>query len=76
MRTRLARRYLLRDTVEGGFGRIQGITKEIARERFETDKDRADRLGSFIRHGLTQEEEISETGLQFIAGNETTATAI
>lgn len=60
-----------------GLGRITGIVKEIVAERFGPDKKiRADMLGSFIAHGLTQEEAESEVIMQVMAGSDTTATAI
>lgn len=41
------------------------ITKQVVGERFGPDKKtQQDMLGSFIRHGLTQEEVESETILQ------------
>ncbi|RFU82160.1 pisatin demethylase [Trichoderma arundinaceum] len=60
-----------------GFGRIMGIAKDVAAERFKSDvKDERDMLGSFIRHGLTQKESESEILLQIAAGSDTTASAI
>ncbi|KAM5353563.1 hypothetical protein ACJ41O_000213 [Fusarium nematophilum] len=60
-----------------GFGRVMGIAKEITAERFGPDKKvRKDMLGSFVAHGLTQNEAESEILLQIIAGSDTTATAI
>lgn len=64
-----------RDSV--GFGRIMGVAKEIVGQRFGSDKKvHADMLGSFVRHGLTQDEAESESLLQIMAGSDTTATAI
>lgn len=46
-------------------------------ERFKDQaKSRRDMLGSFIRHGLSQEEASSEALLQVLAGNDTSATTI
>ncbi|CRG91690.1 Alpha-galactosidase 3 [Talaromyces islandicus] len=60
-----------------GFGKIMGITKEVVNARFRQDpKHGRDMLDSFIRHGLTQHEAVSEGILQIIAGSDTTATAI
>ncbi|KAF7872456.1 hypothetical protein EAF04_003377 [Stromatinia cepivora] len=60
-----------------GFGKMIQVAREIVAERFgESKKIRNDMLGSFIKHGLTQEEANSETLLQVIAGTDTTATAI
>jgi hypothetical protein len=48
-----------------GLGRIIGIARQKVMERFGPDKkDNWDMLGSFVRHGLTQEEAESETVLQ------------
>ncbi|EXF74123.1 hypothetical protein CFIO01_09500 [Colletotrichum fioriniae PJ7] len=54
-----------------------GIAKRFSAERFGLDaKVQRDMLGSFVAHGLTQEEAESEILLQIIAGSDTTATAI
>jgi cytochrome P450 len=46
-------------------------------ERFAADaKDKRDMLGSFIRHGLTQDEASGEALLQIVAGSDTSAGAI
>lgn len=48
-----------------GFGRILGISAERVASRFGPDARKTqDMLGSFIRHGLTQEEAESEAVLQ------------
>ncbi|KAF7931596.1 uncharacterized protein EAE98_004332 [Botrytis deweyae] len=53
------------------------VAKDIIAKRFGESKEvQNDMLGSFIAHGLTQEEANSETLLQVIAGTDTTATAI
>ncbi|KAK3314261.1 pisatin demethylase [Apodospora peruviana] len=61
-----------------GLGRIRGIVKGIVAERFGPDPktQKRDMLGSFVRHGLTQEEAESEVIMQILAGSDTTATAI
>ncbi|KAK1511856.1 hypothetical protein CTAM01_00786 [Colletotrichum tamarilloi] len=60
-----------------GFGKVMGIAKRFSAERFGPDaKVERDMLGSFVAHGLTQEEAESEILLQIIAGSDTTATAI
>ncbi|KAF7538220.1 hypothetical protein G7Z17_g12677 [Cylindrodendrum hubeiense] len=60
-----------------GFGKIMGIAKDVAAERFGPDKKiQKDMLGSFVAHGLTQKEAGSEILLQIVAGSDTTATAI
>lgn len=67
-----------------GFGRIQSVVKSHVSSRFTTANtdtttvkiEENDMLTSFIIHGLTQAEAESEAILQFIAGSDTTATAI
>ncbi|KAK2044941.1 pisatin demethylase [Colletotrichum somersetense] len=60
-----------------GLGKVMGIAKKEAAERFGPDKKvQRDMLGSFIAHGLTQEEAESEIILQIIAGSDTVATTI
>ncbi|TGO42578.1 hypothetical protein BHYA_0007g00800 [Botrytis hyacinthi] len=60
-----------------GFGKMIQVAKDIVAKRFGESKEvQNDMLGSFIAHGLTQEEANSETLLQVIAGTDTTATAI
>jgi len=58
-------------------GRIIGVAKEVVGKRFGPNKVvKSDMLGSFVNHGLTQEEAESESLVQIIAGSDTTATAI
>ncbi|KAJ0315461.1 hypothetical protein Brms1b_006060 [Colletotrichum noveboracense] len=53
------------------------IAKKYAAERFGPDKKiQRDMLGSFIAHGMTQEEAESEILLQVFAGSDTSATTI
>jgi len=60
-----------------GLGRVMGIAKEAVSKRFGPDKTtQRDMLGSFINHGLSQEEAESESLVQIIAGSDTTATAL
>ncbi|KAF2399323.1 benzoate 4-monooxygenase cytochrome P450 [Trichodelitschia bisporula] len=61
-----------------GMGPIVGIAKEQVAKRFENPelRNEMDMLGSFLRHGLSQEEAESETVLQILAGSDTAATAI
>ncbi|KAF2454651.1 pisatin demethylase [Lineolata rhizophorae] len=62
-----------------GLGRVVGIAHSMVAERFGNDskgRDAPDMLGSFLRHGLTQEEAESETVLQIMAGSDTSATII
>ncbi|KAK0369575.1 benzoate 4-monooxygenase cytochrome p450 [Colletotrichum limetticola] len=52
-----------------GFGKTIGIAQKVAAARFGPNKKiRKDMLGSFVAHGLTQQEAL--------AGSDTTATAI
>ncbi|KAH8896044.1 cytochrome P450 [Thozetella sp. PMI_491] len=60
-----------------GFGRILKFGHEIIQQRFEKNlTDQTDMMGSFMRHGLTQEECEAEALVQIFAGSDTTATAI
>lgn len=60
-----------------GLGKILGITNKVVAERFGPNKKvQRDMLGSFVSHGLTQEEAESGMFIQITAGSDTTATAI
>ncbi|KAL3468474.1 cytochrome P450 [Aspergillus heterothallicus] len=60
-----------------GAGLLMGVAKKIVATRYGPDKTiRRDMLGSFVTHGLTQEEAEQETVLQIFAGSDTTATTI
>ncbi|KAL2061574.1 hypothetical protein VTL71DRAFT_6951 [Oculimacula yallundae] len=60
-----------------GMGKILGITNAVVAKRFGPNKTvEKDMLGSFIAHGLTQDQAESETVLQILAGSDTTATAM
>ncbi|KAK2020401.1 cytochrome P450 [Colletotrichum zoysiae] len=60
-----------------GLGKTIRIAKEVAKERFGPNrKVKKDMLGSFVAHGLTQEQASSEILMQILAGSDTTATAI
>ncbi|OLN97575.1 Pisatin demethylase 4 [Colletotrichum chlorophyti] len=61
-----------------GFGKFIAVAKKVVAERLKSDKTLKwrDMLGSFLAHGLTQEEAEGETLVQIIAGSDTTATAI
>lgn len=53
------------------------VAKRLVAERFKPDAEsRFDMLGSFIRHGLSQEEAAGEALLQIVAGSDTSASAI
>ena len=48
-----------------GMGKMMGVAKEMARERFGPDpKVKEDMLGSFVKHGMNQAEAESEALLQ------------
>jgi cytochrome P450 len=60
-----------------GFGAFIGVAKRIVAERFGPQAlPQPDMLGSFIRHGLTQEEAAGEALLQIVAGSDSTASTI
>jgi cytochrome P450 len=53
------------------------LAKELISSRFQPNAPKhQDMLNSFMRHGMTEEECVSEACLQILAGSETTATAI
>ncbi|KAF5722727.1 pisatin demethylase (cytochrome P450) [Fusarium mundagurra] len=60
-----------------GFGAFIGVANKKVAERFASGAEsRPDMLGSFIRHGLTQEEASRESLLNVVAGSDTSATTI
>lgn len=67
-------------TEEKGMGRLLGFAQKMVGERFLPDAknriSKPDMLGSFINHGLTEEEAVSESMLQILAGSDTSAAAI
>ncbi|KAM0268743.1 hypothetical protein ACHAPA_004667 [Fusarium lateritium] len=68
---------LPKETDKLGFGAFIGVANKKVAERFaENAEPRADMMGSFIRHGLTQEEASRESLLNVVAGSDTTATTI
>lgn len=78
MRSYLVKKYILPSEKDpAGLGQVIRVAKSILTERYKPDaKDEKDMLGSFIRHGLSQEEAEAEVLLQIVAGSDTTATAI
>ncbi|KUJ15933.1 cytochrome P450 [Mollisia scopiformis] len=75
--TRLFRSLLPNEADKLGFGAFIGVAKQITRDRFQPGAEpQKDMMGSFIRHGLTQEEVAGETLLQVIAGSDTSAATI
>jgi len=58
-------------------GKVIGVAQHVVAQRFGDKKiERDDMLGSFVRHGLTQQECESESLLQIMAGADSTATAM
>lgn len=48
-----------------GMGKMMGVAKQVARERFGPDaKVKEDMLGSFVKHGMNQAQTESEALLQ------------
>jgi cytochrome P450 len=60
-----------------GFGAIVGVAQKAVAERFGPHARKVqDMLGSFVNHGLTQQECEVESLLQILAGADSTATAL
>jgi len=60
-----------------GFGAITGVAHKAIAERFGPDAKKVqDMLGSFVNHGLIQQECEVESLLQILAGADSTATAL
>jgi hypothetical protein len=65
LRLDFVRKYLPSERDPVGFGKIMAVAKQIVSERFGPEKQvHSDMLGSFVRHGLNQEEAESESLLQ------------
>ncbi|KAI1343555.1 cytochrome P450 [Xylariaceae sp. FL0016] len=68
---------LPQETDKTGLGKIVGITHQMVKKRFkENDLESKDMIGSFMRHGLTEDECNAETILQLLAGSDSTAIAL
>ncbi|OTB03602.1 hypothetical protein M426DRAFT_12320 [Hypoxylon sp. CI-4A] len=67
-----------KETDTKGLGKIMRLANEAVRKRFRPDADREEKtmLGSFVRHGLTPTECEVEALFMFVAGSDTTSTAI
>ncbi|KAI1091083.1 cytochrome P450 [Rostrohypoxylon terebratum] len=67
-----------KETDKEGLGRIMKIANEAVRKRFAPDADKDEKavLASFVRHGLTQAQCEVESIFMFVAGSDTTASAI
>jgi len=65
---------------EIGMGKLIGIAQKKVAERFSSGagpgKAKMDMLQSFISHGLSQDEAVSESLIQILGGSDTTAGAI
>ncbi|KAI2619225.1 BcABA1, cytochrome P450 monooxygenase [Hypoxylon sp. NC1633] len=60
-----------------GMGKLMGIATEVVSKRFAPNaEDKKDMLGSFISHGLNQQECETEALFMIIAGFENTASVI
>ncbi|XTI85616.1 cytochrome P450 [Cenococcum geophilum] len=77
MRLPLMRKLAPQATNVTGLGKVMGFARDVVAERFGANKViRKDMLGSFLAHGLTQDQLESETVTQITAGSDSTATAI
>ncbi|KAF2868641.1 cytochrome P450 [Massariosphaeria phaeospora] len=77
LHSRLFRGLLPTESDKLGFGAFIGVAKKMVAERFgPSAKSCPDMLGSFVRHGLSQEEASGEALLQVIAGSDTSASTI
>ncbi|KAK0719109.1 cytochrome P450 [Lasiosphaeris hirsuta] len=65
-----------KETDDWGFGKMMGITKEVATKAFKESENQLTMLGSFIRHGLTQRQIENEVPTVVVAGSDTTAGVI
>nr|XP_036580297.1 pisatin demethylase [Colletotrichum truncatum]KAF6788209.1 pisatin demethylase [Colletotrichum truncatum] len=65
------------ETDATGFGKMVANGRAVIKNRLAQDTEkRSDMIASFIRHGLTEEELVSETTLQMVAGSDTTAASL
>ncbi|RTE80588.1 hypothetical protein BHE90_004925 [Fusarium euwallaceae] len=77
LHSRLFRGLLPKESDKFGFGAFIGVANKKVAERFAPNAiQHSDMLGSFIRHGLTQEEASRESLLNVVAGSDTSATTI
>ncbi|KAF9697527.1 hypothetical protein EKO04_004233 [Ascochyta lentis] len=77
LQSRFLRGLLPSEADKAGFGAFIGVAKRLVAERFHPKAEsRLDMLGSFIRHGLTQDEAAGEALLQIVAGSDTSAGTI
>ncbi|KDN64066.1 putative cytochrome P450 [Colletotrichum sublineola] len=72
-----ARLFGPRETDATGWGRMFANGRAIVKARLALGtQQRSDMIASFIRHGLSEDEILSETTLQMIAGSDTTAASL
>ncbi|KAI9051984.1 hypothetical protein LZ554_004238 [Drepanopeziza brunnea f. sp. 'monogermtubi'] len=65
------------DKSEKGIGKMLGISKKLAHDRFATTKEMPkDMLSVFMSHGLSEKDMVAESVLSILAGSDTTATVI
>ncbi|KAK8877454.1 hypothetical protein PGQ11_002400 [Apiospora arundinis] len=66
-----------RETDSSGIGPLMKVTNDVVRARYgQVQEGKSDMLSSFINHGLTQAECESEALFMFVAGSDTSASAI
>jgi len=63
-------------TDEWGFGKMIAITKQVTTKALRDGGDQPTMMGSFIRHGLNQQQLEAEIPLVVVAGSDTTAGVI
>ncbi|TAQ91397.1 hypothetical protein B7494_g353 [Chlorociboria aeruginascens] len=77
VQTKMLRSLLPKESDRIGFGAFIRVAKKLVAERFKPGAEpQKDMIGSFIRHGLTQEEVAGEALVQVIAGSDTSAATI
>ncbi|CBX98545.1 similar to benzoate 4-monooxygenase cytochrome P450 [Plenodomus lingam JN3] len=65
------------ETDKTGVGRMMYIARNVIDSRLRKPLEgRSDMLASFMRHGLSKDELLSESLLQIVAGSDTTATTL
>lgn len=62
---------------KSGFGKMVSVARKLIDSRLaKSTQGRSDMLASFIHHGLSKDDLLTESLLQILAGSDTTATAI
>ena len=72
----LARLLGPKETDKDGFGKMLRAARQIIDDRFTKPLGRSDMIASFVKHGLSREDVLTEAMLQILAGSDTTATAL